>query len=210
MKSVRFTELVKSAGKPEAYTLWLDPKKDGTFQRALKQHRVLSVHQETVGTKADYGNVGYEGDKRAQILIFPKSIQRFAGARVIGVKYDLLEQPRAREPRPREPHSRESKAPAEPSTAAKSTRPSAKPTAPEKKKEKTKEKKQKAKPKPAPPASEPNLKILPFKKAEEPAEPEPEPHELDPDELVKGIRTAMKLLNQGKAVAAYRTLEALV
>lgn len=210
MKSVRFTELVKSAGKPETYTLWLDPKNDGTFQRALKQHRVLSVHQETVGTKADYGNVGYEGDKRAQILIFPKSIEQFADRRVVGVKYDLLEQPRAREPRPRQLRPREGEAPAKPSAATKATRSTAKPTAPKKKerKEKEKEKKHKAEPKPAPPASAPNLKILPFKKAEETAEPEPQ--ELNRDELVKGIRAAMKLLNEGKAVAAYRILEGLV
>lgn len=195
MKSVRFTELVKSAGKPESYTLWVDPKKDGTFQRALKQHRVLSVHQETAGAKADYGSVGYEGDKHAQILIFPKSIEGFAGRRVVGVKYDLLERPRQISRTTTKATAREKKK-------------EEKKGKQEKEKEKKEEKKpvKKEKPMPAPRVAEPNLKILRFKEVEETAEPP----ELDRDELVKGIHTAMKLLNEGKAVAAYRTLEGLV
>src|SRR5436190_23939321 len=68
MKTARFTEVVQAAGKPEPYALWIDPKKDRTFQSALKQHRVLSVHQETVGTKADSGQVGYRRDPQAQIF----------------------------------------------------------------------------------------------------------------------------------------------
>jgi len=94
MKTVRFTEVVKAAGKPEPYTLWIDPKKDHAFQSALKQHRVLSVHQETVGTQADSAQVGYRRDPQAQILIFPKSLARFSGRKIVGLKYDLLEPPR--------------------------------------------------------------------------------------------------------------------
>lgn len=100
MKTVRFTQVVEAAGRPEPYTLWMEPKDDPVFQRALKAHRVLSVHQETVGTKADYGEVGFNGVK-GELLIFPKSLRRFAGRRVVGVKYDLLQPPEKETPKRR-------------------------------------------------------------------------------------------------------------
>ncbi|MEA3208544.1 MAG: hypothetical protein QOE70_1601 [Chthoniobacter sp.] len=93
MNTVRFSQVVSKSGKPEPYTLWANPKKDAEFQRNVKQHRVMTVHQETVGTKADYGEVGFKGDRQAQLLVFPKSLKPFEGKRVIGVKYDLLESP---------------------------------------------------------------------------------------------------------------------
>src|SRR3954469_10731609 len=59
VKTVRFSEVVEKSGRPEPYTLWLDPESDADFQRALKHSRIMSVHQETVGSKADYGEIGY-------------------------------------------------------------------------------------------------------------------------------------------------------
>lgn len=93
MSTVRFSNIVERSGQPAPYTLWTDPKKDKEFQRALKAHRVMTVHQETVGTKSDYGEVGFTGDKNASLLMFPKSLAPFDGKRVIGIKYDLLDSP---------------------------------------------------------------------------------------------------------------------
>lgn len=90
MKTVRFAELVATAGAPESYQLWMPPAKDPVFQRAVKAHRVLTVHQENVGTKKDFGVIGFHEEPHARFLVFPKSIREFEGRRVVGVKYGLL------------------------------------------------------------------------------------------------------------------------
>src|SRR5207248_905493 len=89
-KTVRFASVVAKSGRPEPYTLWTAPEKDRHFQSALKGERVMTVHQENVGGKKDFGEVGFK--KEGSFLVFPKSLKRFAGARIIGIKYDLLEQ----------------------------------------------------------------------------------------------------------------------
>ena len=77
MKTARFTDLVKKAGAPNPYLLWVSPKKDNIFQRAVKEQRVLTIHQENVGTKKDYGMVGFHQEPNAQYLVFPKSLKAF-------------------------------------------------------------------------------------------------------------------------------------
>jgi hypothetical protein len=171
VKTARFTDLVKTGGKPEPYTLWGDPGEDATLQSALKQGRVLSVHQEIVGTKADFGTVGYEGGKQTQVLLFPRKIERFAGRKIVGVKYELLDAP---ENAPKAKGKAEAKR-----TGAARKKPA-------------------AAPKPAPKAKETAR-----------AKPAREKGELERNDLVKGIRSAMKLLDAGKTVAAYRKLEQL-
>jgi hypothetical protein len=95
-QSIRFSELVKTSGQPHAATLWTDPKQDSEFQKAIKKNRVLSVKQETVGTKKDFGMVGFRREKNVSYLIFPKSLPK-TDSRVIGIKYDLLDQPKTKE-----------------------------------------------------------------------------------------------------------------
>src|ERR1051325_717313 len=92
-KTVRFTELVKRAGEPHAHTLWVAPKDDAELQRAIAAERVLTVKR---GASTDAGLVGFDvsGKEPAQILIFPKSLKAFSGARVVGIKFDLVEQPK--------------------------------------------------------------------------------------------------------------------
>jgi hypothetical protein len=90
MKTARFTDLVNKAGAPEPYLLWVPPKDDRVFQRAVKENRILTIHQENVGTKKDYGMVGFHEESNAQFLIFTKSLKTFADRRVIGINYDLL------------------------------------------------------------------------------------------------------------------------
>jgi hypothetical protein len=90
MKTARFADVVEKAGKPTPYTLWTPAKDDAQFQRALKAHRVMSIHHETAGTAKDHGTVGYTEDPKSLLLVFPKSVKRFEGKRVVGINYDLL------------------------------------------------------------------------------------------------------------------------
>ena len=90
MKTARFSNVVKAAGAPQTYLFWTPPKDDKTFQRALKEHRVMTVHQELRGSKKDYGSVGFREEPNAQYLLFPKSIRSFADQKIIAINYDLL------------------------------------------------------------------------------------------------------------------------
>ena len=90
MKTARFADVVEKAGKPTPYSLWQSPAKDPNFQKALKADRVMTVHHETVGHAKDYGTVGYTKDKQALLFLFPKSVKRFEGKRIIGIKYELV------------------------------------------------------------------------------------------------------------------------
>src|SRR4051794_6829647 len=98
-KTIRFAKVVATSGQPEPYTLWSAPEKDRPFQAALKQHRVMTVHQANTGSKADYGEVGFDPEEHGSILLFPKSLKPFEGRKIIGVKYDLL----AEAPEPKDP-----------------------------------------------------------------------------------------------------------
>jgi hypothetical protein len=95
-KTVRFTQVVERSGAPQVHTLWLSPEKDPELQRAEKTHRVMTIHPAGSGGKTDVGTVGFKSDEgsNAQFLIFPKSLKRFEGARVVGIKFDLVEQPK--------------------------------------------------------------------------------------------------------------------
>ena len=76
------------------HTLWLPPDKDPELQRAQKAHRVMTIEPGSSGSKADAGTVGFERDaKLGQFLIFPKSLKPFDGARVVGIKFDLIAEP---------------------------------------------------------------------------------------------------------------------
>lgn len=98
MKTVRFTQVVERSGAPELHPLWTAPEKDAEFQRAVKAGRVMTLAQANVGSKRDRGVVGYAPGEHAQFLIFPRSLKPFAGREVIGVKYELLHDPKVSEP----------------------------------------------------------------------------------------------------------------
>jgi hypothetical protein len=95
-KTVRFTRVVERSGRPHVHTLWLPPDKDPDFKRARDTHRVMTLQQIPGGGKADFGVIGYDAKNGSggQFLIFPKSLKAFEGARVVGVKFDLIELPK--------------------------------------------------------------------------------------------------------------------
>jgi hypothetical protein len=96
IKTVRFTQVVERSGQPQVHTLWLPPDKDPELQRAQKAHRVMTIESGGAGGKTDVGRVGFSPDSKrpAQFLIFPKSLKTFEGARVVGIKFDLVAQPK--------------------------------------------------------------------------------------------------------------------
>jgi cytosine deaminase len=94
VKTARFRDVVSKCGRPEVATLWQDPKKDADFQKALKACRVMSVHQTVVGSKKDFAEVGWVKKGHIALLIFPASLKEFSEKRIIGVDYDLVDQPK--------------------------------------------------------------------------------------------------------------------
>ena len=91
MKTARFSEMVARSGRPEIHLSWTEPTADRTLQAANKQSRVLTVHQKVRGAQKDFGVVGIEPGRDVQFLVFPKSLRRYAGRHVVGIRYDLLD-----------------------------------------------------------------------------------------------------------------------
>jgi hypothetical protein len=89
MKTARFADVVKQCGEPEPHLMLIEPAKDRELQAAIKAKRVMTVFQDTVGTKADRGVVGFEAGPARQFLIFPKALRAFEGKQIIGIKYEL-------------------------------------------------------------------------------------------------------------------------
>jgi hypothetical protein len=97
-KSIRFSDLTKSAGRPHVAILWGKPESDPEFSRAIRENRVLTVRQRPVGTKADAGKIGFAREKNASYFIFPKALPPSNGDTVVGIKYELIEQAPVRDP----------------------------------------------------------------------------------------------------------------
>ena len=57
----------------------------------------MTVKQENLGTRMDYGVVGFHQEENVSYWLFPKRLDAFAGKRVIGIDYDLLKTPVTRD-----------------------------------------------------------------------------------------------------------------
>jgi hypothetical protein len=193
VKTVRFTQVVEACGRPQVHTLWLAPEKDRELKRARDAQRVMTLDH--AGRKTDHGIVGFDAAaaKGGEVLIFPKSLRRFAGARVVGVKYDLIDQPKLASagaavwatPARAHPHSKPH-APAARLRAESSATDSAPADAAEA----------------SPPLRAPPAKPKRVRTAEAKSSPAPAA-----SRLIAEIRAALKELERGKTVAAYRRLE---
>ncbi|HZV33064.1 MAG TPA: hypothetical protein VFB72_00700 [Verrucomicrobiae bacterium] len=112
MKEMRFSDFVKRAGPPKTASLWTDPAKDKEFMRAVKENRVLTIVRDPHGKHKDFGEIGFHEQPLALYMIFPKPLPKKTDARVIGVKYDLIEEPEVKNPvRNVKPQSPKSAAP---------------------------------------------------------------------------------------------------
>jgi hypothetical protein len=190
MKTVRFATVVAAAGKPAPHPLWMSPGRDRVLQQALKAHRVMTVHQDVRGTRKDYGTVGMTQEPEAQHLVFPRSLRKFEGQRIVGIDYGELAdgaslaststadapaapvrgRPRAKsEPRPR------------PVKARRAGKTDVVPFEP-------------------PRAAAPKPRVVRTSRAQEPV----------PRKVVQEVRRAAVELQAGKAVAAYERLQALL
>ena len=89
MGTVRFSKVLEACGKPDIHLLLIDPAKDKTLQAAIKSDRVMTLYQQSGGT--DHGIVGFEQGRSRQFLVFPKPLKPFQGQRIVGIKYELLE-----------------------------------------------------------------------------------------------------------------------
>jgi len=189
VKTVRFSKVIEKSGQPETHLLLVEPAKDRVLQAAIKAQRVMTVRQESVGTKADQGEIGFHPGGLRQFFVFPKSLRSFEGRTVVGIKYDLIgneelpENERATAPKPPKKTSPKTPTPSPPEP---------KPALPRKAHAE----------KPRSPAK---AKVVPFKHA--PAEDE---EDEDIAELKKHVRHAMAVLEDGKAVAAFNLLKRIV
>lgn len=91
MKTVRFKQIVARCGRPHIHLTWVKPEKDRELMALLKAGKIMTVHQPPRGATKDYGTVGLFREGRSQLLVFPKSLRRFAERRVVGIDYELLE-----------------------------------------------------------------------------------------------------------------------
>lgn len=87
VKTARFADVVKKSGEPESYTLWRDPKNDPQVKKVLASHHIMTIRN---NGGADFGEVGLHQGKGAMYLKFPKSLRRFEGNRIVGIKWDLV------------------------------------------------------------------------------------------------------------------------
>jgi hypothetical protein len=110
MKTARLSKILEVAGQPGNHVLLVSPETDRTLQQAIKTGRVMTIHQQPFGSKADYGTIGFGPGPYRQYLIFPGSLSAFAGSRVVGINYDLLS-PGDSAKRPARPSAAERKAP---------------------------------------------------------------------------------------------------
>ena len=90
MKTARFGTVVAKCGKPSPHLAWVALEQDRELKSATAAHRVMTIHQIVRGGKKDFGTVGFNPGPQTQILIFPKSLKRFADQRIVAVNYDLL------------------------------------------------------------------------------------------------------------------------
>src|ERR1051325_143053 len=89
-RTVRFAKVVETAGTPEVISLWTKPERDQRFMTAVRQNRVMTIKQQTVGSAKDFGLVGFLREKNVSYLIFPRSLKPFQDCRVVEIIYDLI------------------------------------------------------------------------------------------------------------------------
>ena len=88
VKTTRFSQIVENCGKPQVYTLWQKPSADRHLRAQIKKNRVMTILKSESGT--DFGIVGLNESKEARYLMFPKSLTRLAGKRIIGIDWALV------------------------------------------------------------------------------------------------------------------------
>ena len=89
-KQIRFSDLVRKCGRPETVTLWTEPQDNPLFMKAVPANRVLTLMLKPHGGHPDFGEIAFHQHANALYLVFPKSLPEEGGARVVGIRYDLI------------------------------------------------------------------------------------------------------------------------
>ncbi len=97
VKTVRFTALVQAGGQPKVVTLWSSPEQNHEFMKAVRENRVLTVFQPSVGTKKDFGMVGFIRKRQVSYFVFPRALPYAEGTKIIGIKYEQIQVPETHE-----------------------------------------------------------------------------------------------------------------
>lgn len=214
MSTVRFSKVLEACGKPDIHLLLIDPAKDKTLQAAIKSDRVMTLYQQSGGT--DHGVVGFEQGRSRQFLVFPKPLKPFLGQRIVGIKYELLED--ALVPK-KEATEKETVKPAD--------KPAGEPAAAKKRPESPKQAyRQGLVPKPGSAKPAEKAPVEEKKLDQEPEKPvsgdnvvqfqSPEPEKQSPAEsdevkaIKRQVRAAMEALEQGKQVVAFNVLKGIL
>ena len=98
--TARLAVVVEECGQPELVTMWTKAGADKRLQAAVRKNRILTIQQQTVGVKKDFGVVGFHQGKNVSFWIFRKSLRRFVGKRIVGIDYGLLGSPEVKNAAP--------------------------------------------------------------------------------------------------------------
>ena len=93
LKTARFRDLVQTSGQPVIATLWTAPEEDAAFMKAVSENRVMTISQANVGTRKDFGVIGFHPRKTASYVVFPRRLKRPADTRVVGIRYEEFAEP---------------------------------------------------------------------------------------------------------------------
>jgi predicted component of type VI protein secretion system len=216
VSTVRFSKVIEACGKPDIHLLLIDPAEDKTLQAAIKTDRVMTLYQQSGGT--DHAVVGFEQGRSRQFLVFPKPLKPFLGQRIVGIKYELLDEipaPKKETPK-KEVAKKPDEHPSKPASTGKDREPPKqaevqtptvvpKPSAP-KPDETASDAEKKLDQESGKAVSED--KVVKFQKTEPERQPAPESDEIK--EIKRHVREAMEALEQGKQIVAFNLLKRIL
>jgi hypothetical protein len=92
LQTARFSVVVGKCGRPSVHLTLTAPAKDPALRRLESQGRVMTILPAPRGAGTDHGLVGIHPAPGVQLFIFPRSVRRFAGKRVVGINYTILDE----------------------------------------------------------------------------------------------------------------------
>lgn len=72
--------------------LWTKPEENPAFMKAVEENRVLTISQPNVGTRKDFGLVGFFPQRNASYLEFPRALKQEPDTKVVGIQYEEVQQ----------------------------------------------------------------------------------------------------------------------
>ena len=85
----RFSELIERCGRPEVHSLRTIAGNLAELNSIRRGHRALTVILDDLAD-ATFAVVGMFERTRSVVLVFPKSLKEFVDARIVAVRWDLI------------------------------------------------------------------------------------------------------------------------